>query len=134
MPVLNTKILNIEVQVNYQNDQKDILNDAVKKINEEIKLLDNQNGKISDSKLIAFYTIKLQAELFDQNKIKQITNNLEDKNSDYKEKNIRLNNKIYDLQEQIKKLDNEKNEITKELDELQKQVYIISSLINNLHD
>ena len=57
MPVFIAKINNTEVEINYKLEEREILERVIKKINKEIKLLDNQDGKISDSKLIDFYSI-----------------------------------------------------------------------------
>ena len=60
MPTYKAKILNTHIEINYMEEELEILKEAINKINEEISLFNNQTGKISDSKLISFYTIKLQ--------------------------------------------------------------------------
>ena len=65
MPVYKAFILNKEISVNYENNQKDKLVDAIKQINLKLKSYNNLNGKISDNKLLSFLAIKLQAEILE---------------------------------------------------------------------
>ena len=67
-------ILNKEISVNYEDNEKDKLVEAIKEINSKLDSYDNFNGKISDSKLLTFLAIKLQAELLDLNKQKKKSN------------------------------------------------------------
>ena len=134
MPVFIAKINNTEVEINYKLEEREILERVIKKINKEIKLLDNQDGKISDSKLIAFYSIKLQAELIEQNKIIDSNNELENKNINYKNENIQLNKEIYNLKKKIEKLDLENKKYNDELDKIMNQISYVSSLIKSLHE
>ena len=50
MPVYKTLILNKEISLNYENNQKQKLEESVKAINHKLKTIDNLNGKISDNK------------------------------------------------------------------------------------
>ena len=59
MPIYKALILNKEISVNYEENQKDKLVEAIKVINSKLKSYDNLNGKISDSKLLSFLAIKL---------------------------------------------------------------------------
>ena len=61
MPVYKALILNKEISVNYEENQKDKLIEAIDQINNKLKEYDNLSGKISDSKLLSFVAIKLQA-------------------------------------------------------------------------
>ena len=54
MPVYKALILNKEISVNYEDNQKEKLEEAIKEINIKLKSYDNLNGKISDSKLLSF--------------------------------------------------------------------------------
>ena len=51
MPVYKALILNREINVNYEIDEKDKLEKAIKEINSKLKDYDQHNGKISDTKL-----------------------------------------------------------------------------------
>ena len=102
MPVYKALILNKEISVNYEANQKEKLIEAINAINSELGNYDNLNGKISDNKLLSFLAIKLQAELLDLNKNKQKNINLEKKFTDSNSQNINLNDKLYQLREQNK--------------------------------
>ena len=65
MPVYKALILNKEINVNYKIDEKDKLEKAINEINLQLKDYDQNNGKISDTKLLSFLAIKLQAEIME---------------------------------------------------------------------
>ena len=58
MPVYKALILNKEISVNYEENQKDKLIEAIDQINNKLEEYDNLSGKISDSKLLSFVAIK----------------------------------------------------------------------------
>tara|TARA_B100001029_G_scaffold141568_1_gene121068 strand:- start:139 stop:543 length:405 start_codon:yes stop_codon:yes gene_type:complete len=134
MPVYKALILNKEISVNYEANQKEKLIEAINAINSELGNYDNLNGKISDSKLLSFLAIKLQAELLDLNKNKQININLEKKFTDSNSQNINLNDKLYQLREQNKLLKEENELINQELVKIQSQIDIIISLIKKSYE
>ena len=68
MPVYKALILNKELSVNYDENQKEELLAAIKSINLKLENYDNQNGKISDSKLLSFLAINLESELLELKK------------------------------------------------------------------
>ena len=61
MPVYKAIILNKEVSLKYEVNQKEKLEKAINEINHKLKNFDNYNGKISDNKLLSFLAIQLQA-------------------------------------------------------------------------
>ena len=134
MPVYKALILNKEISVNYEANQKEKLIEAINAINSELGNYDNLNGKISDSKILSFLAIKLQAELLDLNKNKQININLEKKFTDSNSQNINLNDKLYQLREQNKLLKEENELINQELVKIQSQIDIIISLIKKSYE
>ena len=134
MPVYKALILNKEISVNYEANQKEKLIEAINAINSELGNYDNRNGKISDNKLLSFLAIKLQAELLDLNKNKQININLEKKFTDSNSQNINLNDKLYQLREQNKLLKEENELINQELVKIQSQIDIIISLIKKSYE
>ncbi len=134
MPVYKAFILNKEINVNYEDSEKDKLIDAIKKINLRLESYDNLNGKISDSKLLSFLAIKLQAELIDLGEKNLLQNNLEKKIDSSNSQNINLKNQLYELSEENKLLKNEKNLINKELNTLKNQVEIIIKLVKKIYD
>ncbi len=134
MPVYKALILNKEISVNYEANQKEKLIEAINAINSELGNYDNLNGKISDSKILSFLAIKLQAELLDLNKNKQININLEKKFTDSNSQNINLNDKLYQLREQNKLLKEENELIHQELVKIQSQIDIIINLIKKSYE
>ena len=134
MPVYKALILNKEISVNYEANQKEKLIEAINAINSELGNYDNRNGKISDNTLLSFLAIKLQAEVLDLNKNKQININLEKKFTDSNSQNINLNDKLYQLREQNKLLKEENELINQELVKIQSQIDIIISLIKKSYE
>ncbi len=134
MPVYKALILNKEISVNYEANQKEKLIEAINAINSELGNYDNLNGKISDSKILSFLAIKLQAEVLDLNKNKQININLEKKFTDSNSQNINLNDKLYQLREQNKLLKEENELINQEIVKIQSQIDIIISLIKKSYE
>ena len=134
MPIYKALILNKEIAVNYEVNQKEKLIEAIRAINSKLASYDNLNGKISDTKLLSFLAIKLQAELLYLNERKEkkivIEKNLKDTNSE----NINLNHKIYKLREQNKLLRNENELINQELIKIQNQIETIMNLVKNIYE
>ena len=68
MPTYKAIILKKEINVNYVENEKDKLVEAIKSINSKLDIYGNQHGKISDNKLLILLAITLQAELTDLKK------------------------------------------------------------------
>ena len=134
MPVYKASILNKDISVNYEDSEKDKLVAAIKEINLKLKSYDNQNGKISDSKLLSFLAIKLQAELFDLNLLKKKDDKLQNKLEYNNNENIVLNDKLYKLREQNKLLKKENDFLNQELENLKIQIDTIAGLIKNSYE
>ncbi len=134
MPVYKAIILNKEINVNYETNQKEILIEAIKEINNKLKSYDNLNGKISDNKLLSFLAIKLQAELLNLDKSKYKEISLEKKINDTNSKNINLNDQIFKLREENKLLKEENNFINYDISNIQNQIDIIIKLIKKTYE
>ena len=128
MPTYKAIILNKEISVSYEEKQKSKLEEAVKAINNKLESYDNYNGKVSDSKLLCFLAIKLQAELLDLKEHNEQENYLEKKIQQTNIKNINLNNEIYKLKEENEVLKKENDLINLELNNIEKQIDIIIKL------
>ena len=134
MPTYKALILNKEISVNYEENEKEKLIEAVKSINSKLESYNVQNGKISDNKLLSFLAIKLQAELLEleQNKL---NHNIVEKNFDnVNKKNISLNDKIYELTEKNVLLKKENELINQELVSIKSEIDLIITLIKNTYD
>ena len=138
MPVYKASILNKEISVNYEIDQKDKLIEAIKLINYKLKNFINYNdyinGKVSESKLLSLLVIELQAELIEGNENKKNENSLEKKFKDSKSENINLNDKLYQLREQNVLLKKENDLMNEELKKIQNQIDIIIGLVKNTYE
>ena len=134
MPVYKAFILNKEISVNYDKNQKEKLVESINAINIKLKSYDNQNGKISDSKLLSFLAIKLQAELLDLKKNKERGVSLGKKIEDFNTENISLNDKVYKLREQNESLKKENDLINLELIKIQSQIDIIINLVKKTYE
>ena len=134
MPVYRALILNKEISVNYNENEKEKLLKAVKEINSKLTNYDNLNGKISDTKILSFLAIKLQAELLDlKNDINQKIL-LEKKINETNSESINLNDKMYKLREENKFLKHENDLINIELKKIQTQIEIIMNLIKKIYE
>ena len=134
MPTYKALILNKEISVNYEENEKEKLIEAVKSINSKLESYNVQNGKISDNKLLSFLAIKLQAELLEleQNKL---NHNIVEKNfENVNKKNISLNDKIYELTEKNVLLKKENELINQELVSIKSQIDLIITLVKNTYD
>ena len=133
MPVYKVKILNKEINLNYEEIHKERLVEAVNQIKNKIKSIDNLNGKISDTQILTFLSIKLQDEIFELEQ-KKIDLNFTNEFTDLKNKNLNLNNEIFQLKEKNKSLETENNSIQESLDQLIKQINILLSLIKSNYE
>ena len=134
MPTYKALILNKEISVNYEENEKEKLIEAVKSINSKLESYNVQKGKISDNKLLSFLAIKLQAELLEleQNKL---NHNIVEKNfENANKKNISLNDKIYELTEKNELLKKENELINQELVSIKSQIDLIITLVKNTYD
>ncbi len=134
MPVYKAFILNKEISVNYEENEKIKLVEAIKSINSKLDSYNNHNGKISDNKMLCFLAIKLQAELFDIKEKKNKEINLEKKFTVSKSENIDLNDKIFKLREKNELLKKENDLINQELVNIKIQVDVILKLLKKTYE
>ena len=133
MPVYKVKILNKEINLNYEEVHKERLVEAVNQIKNKIKSIDNLHGKISDTQILTFLSIKLQDEIFELEQ-KKIDINFTNEFTDLKNKTLNLNNEIFQLKEKNKSLETENNSIQESLDQLIKQINNLLSLIKSNYE
>ena len=133
MPVYKVKILNKEINLNYEEVHKERLVEVVNQIKNKIKSIDNLNGKISDTQILTFLSIKLQDEIFELEQ-KKIDINFTNEFTDLKNKNLNLNNEIFQLKEKNKSLETENNSIQENLDQIIKQINFLLSLIKSNYE
>tara|TARA_B100000575_G_C22898631_1_gene522530 strand:- start:283 stop:690 length:408 start_codon:yes stop_codon:yes gene_type:complete len=134
MPVYKASILNKEISINYELDQKEILEKAIDSINSKLKSYDNLNGKISDTKLLSFLAIELQSEILEFDIIKKNEIDLKKKYKDSNYENIGLNDKLYQLREQNKLLEKENDLIKKEITQIQTEIINIIDILKKTYE
>ena len=134
MPIYKALILNKEISVNYEENQKDKLVEAIKVINSKLKSYDTLNGKISDSKLLSFLAIKLQAELIDLSETNTNRPSSDKKSNESDSEKIILHDKIYQLREQNKLLTKENETLSQELINIKNQIDIIIDLVKKTYE
>ena len=134
MPVYKASILNKEISINYELDQKEILEKAIDSINSKLKSYDNLNGKISDTKLLSFLAIELQSEILEFDIIKKKEIDLKKKYKDSNYENIGLNDKLYQLREQNKLLEKENDLLKKEITQIQTEIINIIDILKKTYE
>ena len=132
MPVYKALILNREINVNYEIDEKDKLEKAIKEINSKLKDYDQHNGKISDTKLLSFLAIKLQAEILEFKRQNAKNSEIESKLNNANFNTVNLNDKINNLTEQKQFIEKENQQINKEIAIIQNQINLIIDLLKKL--
>ena len=134
MPIYKALILNKEINVNYEENQKEKLVNAVSSINNKLNNLNDTSGKINDNKLLSFLAIKLQAEIHELNLKNKNDTDLEKKLKEINNKNIHLNDKIIKLSEKNNLLEEESTKLNSEIKIIQNQIDIILKLLKNVYE
>ena len=132
MPVYKALILNKEISVNYKVDEKDKLEQAINEVNFQLKNYGKNDGKISDTTLLSFLAIKLQAEIMELKRQNTKNTEIETKLINANSNTVNLNDKLNKLTEQKNLIENENKQINKDLAIIQNQINLIIELLKNL--
>tara|TARA_Y100000591_G_scaffold114612_1_gene98002 strand:+ start:90 stop:488 length:399 start_codon:yes stop_codon:yes gene_type:complete len=132
MPVYKALILNKEIPVNYKVDEKDKLEQAINEVNFQLKNYGKNDGKISDTTLLSFLAIKLQAEIMELKRQNTKNTEIETKLINANSNTVNLNDKLNKLTEQKNLIENENQQINKDLAIIQNQINLIIELLKNL--
>ena len=132
MPVYKALILNKEISVNYKVDEKDKLEQAINEVNLQLKNYSKNDGKISDTTLLSFLAIKLQAEIMELKRQNTKNTEIETKLINANSNTVNLNDKLNKLTEQKNLIENENQQINKDLAIIQNQINLIIELLKNL--
>ena len=132
MPVYKALILNKEIPVNYKVDEKDKLEQAINEVNLQLKNYGKNDGKISDTTLLSFLAIKLQAEIMELKRQNTKNTEIETKLINANSNTVNLNDKLNKLTEQKNLIENENQQINKDLAIIQNQINLIIELLKNL--
>lgn len=127
-------ILNKEISINYKDGQKDKLLEVVNEINFKLKSYDKYNGKISDSKILSFLAVKLQAELFEIKENQTKDNKFKKQFQESSNENITLNDKLFEERKINEDLRKENDLLNQELKKIQDQIDLIINLIKKNYD
>ena len=63
MPNIKFKILNKDINLSYESQEKEKLIESTTSINKKLEEYNNLIGKVSDHKILSILAIKLEAEL-----------------------------------------------------------------------
>ena len=132
MPVYKALILNKEISVNYKVDEKDKLEQAINEVNFQLKNYGKNDGKISDTTLLSFLAIKLQAEIMELKRQNTKNTEIETKLINANSNTVILNDKLNKITEQKNLIENENQQINKDLAIIQNQINLIIELLKNL--
>ena len=132
MPVYKALILNKEIPVNYKVDEKDKLEQAINEVNLQLKNYGKNDGKISNTTLLSFLAIKLQAEILELKRQNSKNTEIETKLINANSNTVNLNDKLNKLTEQKNLIENKNRQIDKDLAIIQNQINLIIELLKNL--
>ena len=65
MPILKTEILGTEIEINFEDGQKEKLLTAIERFNQRIKEFSHLEGKVSNNKLILLAALKAEDNIYD---------------------------------------------------------------------
>ena len=68
MPNIKFKILNKDINLSYESQEKEKLIESTTSINKKLEEYNNLIGKVSDHKILSILAIKLEAELLELKK------------------------------------------------------------------
>tara|TARA_B100000029_G_scaffold490966_1_gene550589 strand:- start:576 stop:977 length:402 start_codon:yes stop_codon:yes gene_type:complete len=112
MPILKTKIFGKDIEINYQENEKDKLNVLIDNFKNRIKEFDHLEGKVGDIKILFLAALKSENENFELiNKKKNHSTKLKEFEEKIREVVLlkdeitKLNKKNSELSEYITKVD-----------------------------
>tara|TARA_B100002052_G_C15667482_1_gene500205 strand:+ start:40 stop:468 length:429 start_codon:yes stop_codon:yes gene_type:complete len=136
MATLNTKIFNIAIDLNYENNDKDKILNLIKNLNERLKKYERLKGKVTDSKIFILLCLELEDKISDLNvslnnkkshekKFLENDDKLESLTTD----NLKLNDKINDLQKELNNKSEEEKKIMDLIDIINKDIKYLNEII-----
>ena len=91
MPIHKVEILGINIEINYQEGEKEKLNILINNFSKRLSKFENLKGKITDNKILILSALKVEDDVLELNK--QI-NILEKQNQKTLDELDKINNKI----------------------------------------
>ena len=134
MPNIKFKILNKDINLSYESQEKEKLIESTTSINKKLEEYDNLIGKVSDHKILSILAIKLEAELLELKKennhfLKKIKNK-----EDVNKENILNKETIYNLKKELRKQEEENEILIKNIDNILTELNLIINLIKQNYE
>ena len=134
MPNIKFKILNKDINLSYESQEKEKLIESTTSINKKLEEYNNLIGKVSDHKILSILAIKLEAELLELKKennhfLKKIKNK-----EDVNKENILNKETIYNLKKELRKQEEENEILIKNIDNLLTELNLIINLIKQNYE
>ena len=134
MPNIKFKILNKDINLSYESQEKEKLIESTTSINKKLEEYNNLIGKVSDHKILSILAIKLEAELLELKKennhfLKKIKNK-----EDVNKENILNKETIYNLKKELRKQEEENEILIKNIDNLLNKLNLIINLIKQNYE
>ena len=134
MPNIKFKILNKDINLSYESQEKEKLIESTTSINKKLEEYDNLIGKVSDHKILSILAIKLEAELLELKKennhfLKKIKNK-----EDINKENIINKETIYNLKKKLRKQEEENKILIKNMDNILTELNLIINLIKQNYE
>ena len=134
MPNIKFKILNKDINLSYESQEKEKLRESTTSINKKLEEYNNLIGKVSDHKILSILAIKLEAELLELKKennhfLKKIKNK-----EDVNKENILNKETIYNLKKELRKQEEENKILIKNIDNILTELNLIINLIKQNYE
>ena len=134
MPNIKFKILNKDINLSYESQEKEKLRESTTSINKKLEEYNNLIGKVSDHKILSILAIKLEAELLELKKennhfLKKIKNK-----EDVNKENILIKETIYNLKKELRKQEEENKILIKNIDNILTELNLIINLIKQNYE
>ena len=134
MPNIKLKILNKDINLSYDSNEKEKLIESTTSINKKLEEYNNLIGKVSDHKILSILAIKLEAELLEIRKennyfLKKIKNK-----EDVNKENIINKETIYNLKKKLRKQEEENEILIKNIDNIYTELNLIINLIKQNYE
>ena len=134
MPNIKFKILNKDINLSYESQEKEKLIESTTSINKKLEEYNNLIGKVSDHKILSILAIKLEAELLELKKknnhfLKKIKNK-----EDVNKENILNKETIYNLKKELRKQEEENEILIKNIDNILTELNLIINLIKQNYE
>ena len=134
MPNIKFKILNKDINLSYESQEKEKLIESTTSINKKLEEYNNLIGKVSDHKILSILAIKLEAELLELKKennhfLKKIKNK-----EDINKENILNKETIYNLKKELRKQEEENEILIKNIDKILTELNLIINLIKQNYE